>query len=90
VFAQSSSILPVDLDAQHVVIGADVVIGNAVVLRDVVLMDGAVIGDGANISQSIVAGRVGEGARLVEWCVVGRDGVVAPGAMERGSKIPAV
>jgi mannose-1-phosphate guanylyltransferase len=89
VLASSTSVLPADLDAENVVIGDDVVIGSGVVLRDCLIMDGAVLGDHVHVSNSIVAGRVGEGAELVDHCVVGREGVVAPGSIQHGVKTPA-
>jgi len=73
------------LDDAVVAAGASVGAG-AVVARSVVLA-GASVGDGAQVADSVVMGQVGAGATVNE-CVVGAEGVVAPGEHLRGVKRP--
>ena len=59
----------------------------ALVTRSV-LLPGAVVGVGAEVSDSIVAGAVGAGARL-ERCVVGAGHSVGDGAVARDERLPS-
>ena len=60
------------------IVGPGATVGAGAVVRRSVVLPGAVIGDRATVTDSMVMGRIGEGA-VVHACVIGATGVVAPG-----------
>ncbi len=72
----------------HSVIGADVTVGAGSLIAGSVLLPGATVGDHVSIEDSIVMGRVGNGAR-VSRVVIGQLGDVTEGAHLDGVRVPA-
>jgi mannose-1-phosphate guanylyltransferase len=77
-----------DVRIEHSLVGEGVTVGNRVTLRDSVLLPGARVGDDAVIESSIVAGTVGNSARLSD-CVIGSDGRVDAASVLVASRVPA-
>jgi len=69
------------------VIGAGAVVGDGAAVVRFVLLPGAVVGDGAQVADSVVMGRIGDGADMRD-SVLGADGVVGPGERVTGEKRP--
>ena len=70
------------------VVDVDATVCDGAVVTRSVLLPGAVVGAGAHVSDSVVAGVVGTGARL-ERCVVGVGYVVADGDIVSDDRLPA-
>ncbi len=77
----ASATIDRSLVAAHARVEADAVVVESVVL------DGAVVGQGAYVDGSIVMGRIGAGARVVD-SVIGADGVVAAEELLSGACRP--
>ncbi len=71
----------------HALVGPDATVGKCATVRRSVVLPGAVIDDGATVTDSMVMGRVGAGA-VVNGCVIGAAGVVAPGEHAHGERRP--
>ncbi|MGD9703333.1 MAG: sugar phosphate nucleotidyltransferase [Acidimicrobiia bacterium] len=92
---QADSSAPVHADAmvadgamiEHSVVGAGASVGSGATVRDSVLLAGAVIAAGARVEASVVAGRVGRCATIID-VVVGAEGDVADGTTMEGERIP--
>jgi mannose-1-phosphate guanylyltransferase len=80
------------------VVAASAVVGDTVVsaranigenarVNNSVILSGAVIGSGAVVDRSIVMGKVGSDARIVD-CIVGPTGSVQPGEVSTGGRFP--
>jgi mannose-1-phosphate guanylyltransferase len=69
------------------VVSAQVNIGENARVNNSVLLSGAVIGSGAIVDRSIVMGKVGSDARIVD-CIVGPTGSVQPGQVSTGGRFP--
>ena len=69
------------------VVGAGASVAAGATLIRAVLLPGAVVGAGATVADSVVMGRVGEGAEVRD-SVLGADGVVAPGERVQGERRP--
>jgi mannose-1-phosphate guanylyltransferase len=72
---------------RHSIVGVGAVVSDGAVVEDSVVLPGAVVGRSAVLTSSLVAGKVGHGARL-QHCVIGADGVVADGAVLSNAKVP--
>jgi mannose-1-phosphate guanylyltransferase len=72
----------------HTVVGESSVIGAQCVISDSVLLPGARIGRRVRLDRCLVMGTVGDDASLTD-CVIGADGVVAPGSVMVAEKVPA-
>ncbi len=72
----------------HSVIGADVTVGAGTRISGSVLLPGAIVGEQAIIEDSIVMGRIGDGAHVCR-VVVGQRGEVAAAARLDGVRVPA-
>lgn len=72
----------------HTVIGEGSVVGAQCVVSDSVLLPGARIGQRVRLERCLVMGEVGDDASLTD-CVIGADGIVAPGSVLMAEKIPS-
>ena len=72
----------------HTVIGEGSVVGAQCVVSDSVLLPGARIGQRVRLERCLVMGEVGDDASLTD-CVIGADGMVAPGSVLMAEKIPS-
>jgi mannose-1-phosphate guanylyltransferase len=69
------------------VISGRAIVGEQSRVERSVVLDGAVIDTAATVTSSVVMGRIGAGARLVD-CVIGADAVVADGESLLGVRRP--
>ena len=88
-----SSIAPhcsIDASASivHTVIGEGSTVGAQCVVSDSVLLPGSHVGQRVRLERCLVMGEVGDDASLTD-CVIGVDGVVAPGSVLKAEKIPS-
>jgi mannose-1-phosphate guanylyltransferase len=74
---------------EHSVVGPGARVEEGATVRDSVLLPDAIVERDADVTASIVAGRVGAGASLLD-VVVGAEGVVAAGATLHGVSVPEV
>lgn len=72
----------------HTVIGEGSTVGAQCVVSDSVLLPGSRIGQRVRLERCLVMGEVGDDASLTD-CVIGVDGVVAPGSVLMAEKIPS-
>lgn len=72
----------------HTVIGEGSTVGAQCVVSDSVLLPGSRIGHRVRLERCLVMGEVGDDASLTD-CVIGVDGVVAPGSVLMAEKIPS-
>jgi len=72
----------------HTVIGEGSTVGAQCVVTDSVLLPGSRIGQRVRLERCLVMGEVGDDASLTD-CVIGLDGVVAPGSVLKAEKIPS-
>ncbi len=68
-------------------VGPGATVGAGAVVRRSVVLPGAVVGDRATVTDSMVMGRIGAAA-VVQACVIGATGVVAPGEELRDQRRP--
>ena len=83
----SSAIVAESATVEHSIVGDHVVVEPGAVVIDSVLLAHAVVAAGAHVETSLVMGRVGVGARIVD-CMVGADGAVEADAVLVGAAIP--
>ncbi|MEN9644972.1 MAG: hypothetical protein RL238_1641 [Actinomycetota bacterium] len=81
------AVVAADAQLTTSVVGAGAHVGAGAVLERSVLLPGAVVAAGAVVADSVVMGRVGEGATLRD-SVLGADGVVADGEHVQGERRP--
>ena len=72
----------------HTVIGEGSTVGAQCVVSDSVLLPGSHVGQRVRLERCLVMGEVGDDASLTD-CVIGVDGVVAPGSVLKAEKIPS-
>ncbi len=77
-----------DATIERSVVGAGAVVARGAVIERSVVLPGAVVGANAVVRDSVVMGKVGPGA-WVERCVLGADGVAAPGERVADERRPA-
>lgn len=72
----------------HTVIGEGSTVGAQCVVSDSVLLPGSRIGQRVRLERCLVMGEIGDDASLTD-CVIGLDGIVAPGSVLKAEKIPS-
>jgi len=71
----------------HSLVSAGTSVGSDAFLTETIVLPGAVIERGAKVSGSIVMGRIGADAVVVD-CVIGVDGSIDPGSERRNELVP--
>jgi mannose-1-phosphate guanylyltransferase len=82
-----TAVLDGDVEVFDSVVGAGARVGSGSSLRRSVILPGAVIGADAIVQGSLVMGRVGDGAVVID-SVIGADGTVVVGEVVSGAKRP--
>lgn len=72
----------------HTVIGEGSTVGAQCVVSDSVLLPGSRVGQRVRLERCLVMGEIGDDASLTD-CVIGLDGIVAPGSVLKAEKIPS-